>query len=469
MANAILCHNDLLTDSAVTFRHSTEVSGYEAENVQIYQPGVAYRTSTVAAGYIQADSIYSPCDTFAALYTNVTRHRNSLKNSNELDEADWTTQNLGVAVNSSNYCVAGAPQSWTLTDDATSGQHDIRQALNVPENAGHVDWESDYWTIAFYVAQGTGDIDARLRLEASSGYYLQCSFDLSAGTAGSVSEDGSGRWENGSASITAVDPLFGSKSWYRIVLSGEYTSATATSDPTARLMLESGGSVSYSGSSDSILAHCATGENGASASAWVETTTGHAAFFKVEEYTPVTDGGTIVGWQHAAQTDMTGWDYMHLVAHLSAPYSVSPAVRLTIYDPQNADGYIEMGNYIVANSFKPNTNAATYSIRWNEEGDSSRSIGGQLYRPRNSTNRVLAMEHQFLTEAEAMTEALDLQRRVGRSRGVLASVDPVGSYVHRQTLWGLLNQTQDIVRRAYSTTLGGNVYSTTWEVIEALP
>ena len=127
MANAILCHNELIKDSAVTFRHSTEVSGYPAENVQIYQPGVCYRTSTVAAGYIQADSVYSPCDTFAALYTNVTRHRNCLKNSNELDEADWTTQNLTPSENSSNYCVSGAPKSWLLTDDATSGPHDIRQ------------------------------------------------------------------------------------------------------------------------------------------------------------------------------------------------------------------------------------------------------------------------------------------------------------------------------------------------------
>jgi hypothetical protein len=79
------------------------------------------------------------------------------------------------------------------------------------------------------------------------------------------------------------------------------------------------------------------------------------------------------------------------------------------------------------------------------------------------------MEHQYLTEAEALADAFELQRKVGRSRGVLVSVDPSGTYANETTIWGLLDTPASLTRRAYSTTLGGNVYQATWEVIEALP
>jgi len=146
------------------------------------------------------------------------------------------------------------------------------------------------------------------------------------------------------------------------------------------------------------------------------------------------------------------------------------SVGASIFHPNNLDGYLQVGTLVAGESLRPTTNiAAGHRVVWSEHGDTNRSPGGQIYRPQNKLARSVAMDYQFLTEAEALAEAHVLQRRVGRSRGVLVSVDPDGSYPNESTIWGLLEQPGEVTRRVYSTTLGGNVYSSAWEVVEALP
>lgn len=463
MANGILCTNDFILASATTFSHSTEVTGYPAENVQIYQPGESYRTSALGPGSIFAENINRSIDVVACLYTNVTPHTNLCQQSNELDTT-WTTTNLGVVQDTSNSALPGAAHGWSLTDNATAGNHSLFQdtASWVPDGLT-TSFESKTWTASAYVSDGGSSLDCRLRMEAGTGHYVECSFDLGAGTAGTPSETGS-VWGTPTATITSLTTLLGAHTWYRVTVTAEATGASSEG-PSARLLLESGGNISYSGGSNSIKAQGLMVENAATAGTWVANTTDTGAFWKLDEGVGATELFLNVP---CVSGDLSTWPYVHLVRKFSE--SACGTAEVYIHDPNNLDGYIEMGNLIVAKSFQPTYNIDNdWTLGWAEEGGSDRSPGGQLYRPVNKRYRRLSMRHSWLTEAEAYEEAFEIDRRVGRSEGVLAVVDPDSEYAHKWTLWGLQDTTNDILSRRYVTGLQSRVYAKEWAIIEALP
>ena len=79
------------------------------------------------------------------------------------------------------------------------------------------------------------------------------------------------------------------------------------------------------------------------------------------------------------------------------------------------------------------------------------------------------MAHTWLTESEAWEEAFEIDRRAGRSEGVLVSIDPSGTYAHQQTIWGLQEDVTGVVHRTWSKSEGATVYAKEWDFLEALP
>lgn len=463
MANATICTNDLITASGVTFTSSTEVSGYPAENVQIYQPGESFRTSVVDLGWLQAD--FGPVkgfDEVGVLYTNGTAHRNLLKQSNTLNTSPWTKTNVSVTEGSeASIPVGGLGQTCVITDDATSAEHKVVQTWTAPGSGGLTHTPM---TVGALVA-GLSITKCRLKIEDNSGNNARVDFDLSAGTATSVTTGGGSPFTAGSATITAVSSAVGSSDWYEVALTATPGSAVATTY-TMTIYLMVGGAISYSGSSEILLVNGSTFELGSSKSNPFATTTDTGALIRIKD-----SAGTISGseWGHLVGEDLTDQDFVHWVLKYSTTiYADQPTVW--IFDPDNADGYFEIGNYVVAKSFQPSKNIGSdWHITWAEDGSSSRTPGGQLFRPVNKRYRLGHMAHTWLTESEAWGEAYEIDRKAGRSEGVLVSINPDGTYANKQTLWGLQQDIGGVVHRTYSKSEGGLVFAKEWNFAEALP
>jgi len=480
MSNGIICTNDLIIANGVTFTSSTEVSGYPKENVQIYQPGESFRTSVIDLGWLQADFVeVKPFDTLGVLYSNATAHRNLLQQSNTLDTSPWNKTNVTVTEgDEASLPVGGIGQSCYITDDATSGQHKVAQNWTAPGSGGLT-----HTTLTFgaYVAGvvGAAITECKLRIVDGSSNYCEVVFDLSTGTAASVATGGAEPFTAGAAAISPVASAVGSATWYEVILSGISGNATATGYSARILLMDGNGNGTYSGSSDSLLVNGATLEVGAprrpsptsilgdpSRSVPVATTTDTGALIRVTD-----SAGTIAGseWNQLASGDTTSSGFTQWIKKFSSTvYADQP--KVWIFDPDNADGYLEIGNFVVGTAFQPGKNIGSdWHVGWAEEGTSARAPGGQLYRPVNKRYRRAHMAHTWLTESEAWNEAYEIDRLVGRSEGVLVSIDPDGDHSDRQTIWGVQEELGAVVHRTYSTSEGGTVYAKEWDFIEALP
>jgi hypothetical protein len=462
MANGILCDNRLVTQSGVTFTHSTEVSGYPAENVQIYQPGESFRTSVLDGCFVNfVPSGPVSVDTFAALYTNATPHRNLAQQSNTLNTSPWTKTNVTVTEGNTNTSISGAGSSCRVIDDATNSEHSVEQDWTSPTS---FEAEPTFTLSAYFAEPASIPItEVRLRMEEGANY-AHVLADISAGTVGSVSVSG---FTGGSATITAVDSSWGSLTWYRVTLTATAPD-TSPGTITTKINLASGGAVSYSGTGDYLHVEGLMLEIAASAQAppISVTTTDTGALWGVGSQGTV-DG--VRAWGHVVNSDMTGQDWIHLIHHEDSPVS-SITFIIRIYDPNNLDGYIEIGNLVIAKSFQPTYNISNdWTIGWAEDGSSQRAPGAQLYRPVNKRYRTLSMKHEWLSETEAMEEAFEIDRRVGRSEGVLAVVDPASDYAHQWAVWGVQETLDGVTHRRWVPSLSTHVYAKEWNIVEALP
>jgi hypothetical protein len=476
MANAIIATNELITAPGLDFSDSsTAIADYPETNLQIYLPGESYRTATIeyAAVGVGTSATRAPntIDLLGALYTNVTRHPNMLAQSNDLDEADWTATNVTPTEDTVNSSAPGVASSFELDDGVSAGEHSLFQDLaagtTMPTQIGSAfvtGYASQYFTASWYVAQGAaGDLDVRLRIESDTTHYMECSFDLSAGTAGTPAEDGSGEWAAGVATIAAADATIGNKTWYRITLTARYDGA-ADSSLGSRLMLENTGSVSYTGSNETIFAQGAQLENAASASSFVETTTDLAAFAAYRDFTT-----HLVGFTPVATTDLRDLPFLHIFNWFSSPVAVSRP-NVEIWDSGNADAYIEVGNLLVAQTLQPAVNAAIgWEVGYEEDADSTVALGGQLYRSVSPRRRFIRISHEWMTEVEAMEGALEIDRKVGASEGIFMAVDPTSTYKHKWSVFGVQDSIEPQVHKRYLPSTGSNSYSKSWRIVEALP
>jgi hypothetical protein len=468
MANGIICTNELVTASGVTFTHSTEVAGYPAENVQIYQPGESFRTSVLNPGYVEA-TLAAPqaMGTFAGLYTNATRHPNLLRYSNDFDNAggDWTNNKITMGIDDTgDVPIAGISDSKVMTSDGTSGEHYVDQGFILPASQA---WDYFLGSAYFMELPVAGNIC--IEINDGGTRYIRAFFDVTNGTFDSETRSAGTRADTGYG-IESITPAVGSGDWYRIYVAGGFSSVVSTVGIRVYITDDSH-NLTHSGSLSPFQLAAAmltmdpdTLASQQSPPTYYDESSGlRAALWNVD-----TDS-TDLEWRQVTLTDLSDWEFAHLVGNLSAS-TTSDTVRLNVYDPDNTDGYIEIGNLIVAQSFQPTVNIdADWSISWAEDGGSRRAPGGQLYRPVNKRYRRLNMRHSWLTEAEAMAESFEIDRKVGRSEGVLAVVDPDSDYAHQWAIWGLQDDISETMARRYVRGMSSRVYSKEWNIVEALP
>jgi hypothetical protein len=172
----------------------------------------------------------------------VEEQRTNLLLRSEDFSTTWTTTNASVTTNTI-IAPDGTLSGDTLTDNATSGQHQVSQLIAVTSGTSY--------TLSCFVKKGTNQY-ARLSLGGAAMTFAVATFNLDAGTVVS-----------GTATITSVG-----NGWYRI-------SATSTASSTANgsfaIGLTNATGTTYSGTGSTIFIWGAQVEAGAFPTSYIPT------------------------------------------------------------------------------------------------------------------------------------------------------------------------------------------------------
>jgi len=125
-------------------------------------------------------------------------------------------------------------------------------------------------------------------------------------------------------------------------------------------------------------------------------------------------------------------------------------VKIEITDTANGDEYIEMGRAYIATAFIPTDNVA-YGVTASFVDD-SRSVmsrGGQVYVDTVPKRRRFGFTFHSMNEAEAYTQANEIQRQKGLSGDVLMALDVDDATNRmRQSAYGRIVDLQPVVHQS---------------------
>lgn len=146
---------------------------------------------------------------------------------------------------------------------------------------------------------------------------------------------------------------------------------------------------------------------------------------------------TVHGCQTPIQDPSSDLD-IHALAVLPEGIPTDAYVRVMIDDPDNAQGYINVGRLVVADPVQPSLNA-----EWGIAGPYvTEPVRRSLRRPlRGDRLRTMSLTHTG--DEKSAQELMALHERVGTSGQILFSKDPSGEFVWRDTILGQV--------QAYST------------------
>jgi len=107
--------------------------------------------------------------------------------------------------------------------------------------------------------------------------------------------------------------------------------------------------------------------------------------------------------------------------------------RLEITDAANAAGYVQIGRLFIGPALAPADNYSKGAeIGYRSNSSFSRSIGGVKYFDRRTGERVFSFQLDWLTDAEALGQALELQRVADITGEVLLIVDPADTIFNQK-------------------------------------
>lgn len=112
--------------------------------------------------------------------------------------------------------------------------------------------------------------------------------------------------------------------------------------------------------------------------------------------------------------------FVHLFDAVYAQYW-----RIDISDPLNADGWVQVGRLVIADTWVPEVNYS-YGAQLGFEDRSvvAETLGGTEYFDERAKYRSQRLVLDWLTEAEALTSQLDMQRLLGVTRELLVVPNP---------------------------------------------
>lgn len=98
--------------------------------------------------------------------------------------------------------------------------------------------------------------------------------------------------------------------------------------------------------------------------------------------------------------------------------------KVEIDDRTNGDGFVDIGRIFIGPSWTPQFNATYgWGIAWQPDAAVEKSLGGTLYFSPRSTARRMSFSLDFLSKAEAHTQALEMQRQLGSHAEMLVVSD----------------------------------------------
>ncbi len=121
-------------------------------------------------------------------------------------------------------------------------------------------------------------------------------------------------------------------------------------------------------------------------------------------------------------------------------------LRIDLFDPENPDGHVDLGQLVVSPVWQPSVNAQFgWELEWIDESPRVRSRGGQVYVDARPTFRRLTLTLSELGRDEIYAQGYELQRRLGIGRPAVVVLDPTDpTHLHRLTLYGALQRTTPI-------------------------
>lgn len=137
---------------------------------------------------------------------------------------------------------------------------------------------------------------------------------------------------------------------------------------------------------------------------------------------PVPLGSFALGDGPLARNRFTNWPLKVAVDWFGRVTARS--MRITIADPQNPAGYLELSRLMVGTYFSPTVNQSWGSaLRWEGDDDQARSQGLSLLSGVSGRFRRLTFTCQWLSDSES-SRMLDLQRRFGTALDTFVSLYP---------------------------------------------
>lgn len=139
--------------------------------------------------------------------------------------------------------------------------------------------------------------------------------------------------------------------------------------------------------------------------------------------------------------------------------------RVEIVDTGNSDGYVQIGRLFMARGWSPTVNYAYGSgLGFQDPTPVETSLSGAEYFDMRSKFRVMNFELQYMTDTEAYSYALDLQRLAGVS-GELLVIPDGGTNIATQPLRAFVGRLRQIGQVMQPLP---NTYSAKFEVKELL-
>jgi hypothetical protein len=353
----------------------------------------------------------------------ITASNDATAYDNDLPVSDLTSGWTMIGAQASLNTSAGPDGTTTadlLYEDTFGGNHFFSRNVGVVSGARFF----EAWVKA------AGRTRGRFQL-LSVGGSASISFDLSSGSITS---------STGSAVITAH-----ANGWFKIKSSATFSSASASVD---LILQNASGQEVYTGDGASGLLvfgiRTAAGDGLAADSGWIDVWPAGVIPTDLLEWEDDNFWlGTISAQARAGFQSPLIWRLPFL--------SVARYWRCEIFDSTNSDGYVQVGRVFLARGWTPSVNFAYGAgLGYQDPTPVLTSLSGAEYFDVRSKFRVMTFELQYITDSEAYSYALELQRLAGVSGEVLvmpdggedAGIQPLRSFVGRLRQAGPVMQTK---------------------------